>query len=104
MFRQPEIYALKNPNMLPNPDNTCIKCGSKIIQRSEDTQATVISRLYNFNEIYVPIITKLLSNTNKGINFVPGENNDIELVVNLLSSYIILSEKKNFKIIVQLFG
>ena len=98
-----EIYAMGNPNMLPNADNTCIKCGAEIIQRDDDEPGVVLNRINSYSDNYIPIIKKLLDNTEKGINLLPGKTQDINLIVNILSSYIIMSEKNSFKLLIQIY-
>lgn len=98
-----EIYALKNPNMLPKPDNTCVKCGGEVIQRSDDKPESVMARLDLFARNYEAIIQQLLSNTTKGINFAPGNNDNIDMMVDILAANINVMKNNDAKIIIQLF-
>jgi len=49
-----EIYNVKsNP---PNPDGTCKKCGSPVIQRDDETEEAILNRLETYNEKTAPLI------------------------------------------------
>jgi adenylate kinase len=49
-----EIYNIKsNP---PDPDNTCRKCGSPVIQRADETAEAIAKRLDIYNEKTAPLI------------------------------------------------
>jgi len=98
-----EIYALGNPNMLPNTDNTCVKCGVEVIQRKDDEPSVVVNRINAYSNTYAPIVIKLLENTKKGINLLPGNMQDINIIVNILSSYITMSDIGDFKILIQIY-
>jgi len=49
-----EIYNIKsNP---PNPDGTCKKCGSPVIQRDDETEEAILNRLETYNQKTAPLI------------------------------------------------
>ncbi|HET58499.1 MAG TPA: adenylate kinase [Deltaproteobacteria bacterium] len=49
-----EIYNIKsNP---PNPDGTCKKCGSPVIQRDDETEEAILHRLETYNAKTAPLI------------------------------------------------
>ncbi|OPL15167.1 MAG: adenylate kinase [delta proteobacterium MLS_D] len=49
-----EIYNIKsNP---PNPDGTCKKCGSPVIQRDDETEEAILNRLETYNAKTAPLI------------------------------------------------
>jgi len=49
-----EIYNIKS--MPPNPDGTCKKCGSPVIQRDDETEEAITRRLETYNEKTSPLI------------------------------------------------
>jgi len=49
-----EIYNIKS--MPPNPDGTCKKCGSKVVQRDDETETAILFRLETYNEKTAPLI------------------------------------------------
>ena len=49
-----EIYNVKS--MPPNPDGTCKKCGSKVVQRDDETEQAILFRLETYNEKTAPLI------------------------------------------------
>ncbi len=49
-----EIYNVKsNP---ANPDGTCKKCGSPVIQRDDETEEAILNRLETYNQKTAPLI------------------------------------------------
>ena len=49
-----EIYNVKsNP---PNPDGTCRKCGSPVVQRDDETEIAIMNRLDTYNKKTSPLI------------------------------------------------
>jgi len=49
-----EIYNIKsNP---PNPDGTCKKCGTKVIQRDDETEEAILHRLETYNQKTAPLM------------------------------------------------
>ena len=49
-----EIYNVKS--MPPNPDGTCKKCGSKVVQRDDETETAILFRLETYNLKTAPLI------------------------------------------------
>jgi adenylate kinase len=49
-----EIYNVKS--MPPNPDGTCKKCGSKVVQRDDETETAILFRLETYNQKTAPLI------------------------------------------------
>ena len=49
-----EIYNVKSKP--PNPDGSCKKCGSPVIQRDDETQEAITTRLETYNEKTAPLI------------------------------------------------
>jgi len=49
-----EIYNIKTKP--PAPDGTCTKCGSKVIQRDDETEEAISKRLQTYNEKTAPLI------------------------------------------------
>jgi len=49
-----EIYNIKS--IPPNPDGTCKKCGSPVIQRDDETEEAITRRLETYNEKTSPLI------------------------------------------------
>ncbi|HOC39358.1 MAG TPA: nucleoside monophosphate kinase, partial [Thermodesulfobacteriota bacterium] len=48
------IYNIKsNP---PNPDGTCKKCGTKVIQRDDETEEAILHRLETYNQKTAPLM------------------------------------------------
>lgn len=47
---------IKMPALLPKQEGVCDKCGGKLIQRSDDTEATVKQRLMFYHKLTDPII------------------------------------------------
>jgi len=48
------IYNVKS--MPPAPDGTCTKCGSKVIQRDDETETAILFRLETYNQKTAPLI------------------------------------------------
>lgn len=48
--------GIKMPAMLPKREGICDKCGGELIQRSDDTEATVKKRLMFYHKVTDPII------------------------------------------------
>jgi len=42
--------------MPPNPDGTCKKCGSKVVQRDDETETAILFRLETYNAKTAPLI------------------------------------------------
>lgn len=97
-----EIYSLINPQIMPSEKGTCLKCDSPVIQRKYDCEETIKNRINEYIVNYPKILNILFNNTKKGININTGEFTDINLIMNLLSQNIILSNKYDFKIVLQL--
>lgn len=57
-------HGIKMPALLPKKEGICDKCGGKLIQRSDDTEATVKKRLMFYHKVTDPII---MYYTNKGL-------------------------------------
>ncbi|MBP8016474.1 adenylate kinase [Candidatus Gracilibacteria bacterium] len=51
-----EIYNLKIEELYPNPDSTCKKCGSPVIQRDDETEKAIKFRLEVYNQKTAPLI------------------------------------------------
>jgi adenylate kinase len=49
-----EIYNVKS--MPPAADGTCKKCGSKVVQRDDETEAAILFRLETYNQKTAPLI------------------------------------------------
>ncbi len=56
--------GIKMPALLPKQEGICDKCGGKLIQRSDDTEATIKQRLMFYHKLTDPII---MYYTNKGM-------------------------------------
>lgn len=48
--------GIKMPALMPRVDGQCDKCGGKLLQRSDDTEATVKQRLMFYHKLTDPII------------------------------------------------
>ena len=96
-----EIYSLINPQIMPGENETCLKCGGKVIQRDDDREEIIKDRIDKYIENYPKILNILFNNTKKGININPEEFTDINLTINLLYQNIILSDKYDCKLILQ---
>jgi adenylate kinase len=49
-----EIYNVKSKP--PSPDGKCLKCGSPVIQRADETEEAITQRLETYNEKTAPLI------------------------------------------------
>jgi len=49
-----EIYNIKSKP--PTPDGRCIKCGSPVVQRADETVEAITKRLETYNEKTIPLI------------------------------------------------
>jgi adenylate kinase len=49
-----EIYNVKS--MPPAADGTCKKCGSKVVQRDDETETAILFRLETYNQKTAPLI------------------------------------------------
>ena len=49
-----EIYNVKSKP--PSPDGKCLKCGSPVIQRADETNEAITQRLETYNEKTAPLI------------------------------------------------
>jgi adenylate kinase len=48
------IYNVKS--MPPVADGTCTKCGSKVVQRDDETETAILFRLETYNQKTAPLI------------------------------------------------
>jgi adenylate kinase len=51
-----EIYNLLLKELNPNPDNTCKRCGNKVVQRDDETEDAIKLRLKIYNQKTAPLI------------------------------------------------
>jgi len=49
-----EIYNVKSKP--PSPDGKCLKCGSPVVQRADETEEAITQRLETYNEKTAPLI------------------------------------------------
>jgi adenylate kinase len=49
-----EIYNIKSKP--PTPDGRCLKCGSPVVQRDDETEEAITKRLETYNEKTAPLI------------------------------------------------
>lgn len=91
------LYIIGSRYMKPNLNNTCIDCNVEIIRREQDEPAVIINKINEYSNFYIPVISNLLKHTKKGINILLDQHTDIDLIINILSYYIIISDKYNFK-------
>lgn len=49
-----EIYNIKSKP--PAPGDKCVKCGSKVVQRADETEEAITKRLETYNEKTAPLI------------------------------------------------
>ncbi len=49
-----EIYNVKSKP--PGPGDTCVKCGSKVVQRADETEEAISKRLETYSEKTAPLI------------------------------------------------
>lgn len=53
----PECQAIYNiKSMPPSPDGKCLKCGSPVIQRADETEEAIAKRLDTYNAMTFPLI------------------------------------------------
>lgn len=98
-----KIYALSNPNMLPNIDDTCIVCGVKVIQRPDDNYETAKNRIDKYLTCYHQYADWLIGGAYAGINIHPKNSYNVDLIVGIIESFVKLYETHPFKYIVENF-
>ena len=82
-----EIYNRESPFMQPDSNGCCIKCGSSISVRSDDTPEAVLKRISKYRDETRPILDSLKENSLFWAEISP-ETNDVDAISKELADEI----------------